>query len=127
MPTRLPYGLSFIKPHLAGANTAAYTFTAGDTTPDVSLGTVFYCSRSGSTITNFDNGELGKIIIVHDEFGGTTIGTGGNITLARSFSANTATGAITYSAAGTYAMGSNSTAFFLFKDSINCVQINQVV
>ena len=61
MPTRLPYGLSFIKP---GVATTAYKFTDGDVTPDVSLGTVFFTGDSAVTITNFDGGERGKIIII---------------------------------------------------------------
>ena len=62
MPTRLPYGLSYIKP---GSASDAYTFLAGDTTPDVSLGTVWFTrTTSALTITNFDGGEIGKIIYV---------------------------------------------------------------
>lgn len=66
MPTRLPYGLSFVKP---GANSGEYTFTAGDQTPDVSLGTFFQVANSGITITRFDGGERGKIIYVYSASG----------------------------------------------------------
>ena len=69
MPTRLPYGLSFIKP---GSVSGAYTFTSGDVTPDVSLGTVFFTATSAVTITNFDGGERGKVIIVFSGSGGVT-------------------------------------------------------
>lgn len=61
MPTRLPYGLSYVKP---GARSGEYTFKSGDQTPDVSMGTYFFIASSGITITNFDGGELGKIIYV---------------------------------------------------------------
>ena len=66
MPTRLPYGLSFIKP---GAASKEYQFIAGDTTPDVSLGSFFQVANSGITITNFDGGERGKIIYVYSGSG----------------------------------------------------------
>lgn len=69
MPTRIPFGLSFIKP---GAVSGAYTFTAGDQTPDVSLGTVFFTASSALTITNFDGGERGKVIIVFSNSGSVT-------------------------------------------------------
>lgn len=69
MPTRLPFGLSFVKP---GAVSGAYTFVAGDTTPDVSLGTFFVTASSAVTITNFDGGERGKIIIVYSNSAGAT-------------------------------------------------------
>ena len=69
MPTRLPYGLSYVKP---GARSAEYTFTAGDTTPDVSLGTYFITGASAITITNFDGGERGKIIYIRSNSGGAT-------------------------------------------------------
>lgn len=67
MPTRFPYGVSFIKP---GALAGAYTFADGDATPDVSLGTVFFASTSVGTLTNFDGGELGKMIFVRCTTGG---------------------------------------------------------
>lgn len=71
MPTRLPYGLSFVKP---GARSGEYTFTAGDQTPDVSLGTYFITGASALTITRFDGGERGKIIILRcNSAGATTI------------------------------------------------------
>lgn len=69
MPTRLPYGLSFIKP---GANSGEFTFTSGDQTPDVSLGTVFFTAASAITLTRFDGGERGKIIIIVSASNGVT-------------------------------------------------------
>jgi hypothetical protein len=73
MPTRLPYGLSFVKPN-SSANSGAYTFAAGDATPDVSMGTFFIGSVSAATITNFDGGERGKVICVYcDSATGITI------------------------------------------------------
>ena len=59
MPTRLPYGLSYVKP---AAPSGEFTFLAGDQTPDVRMGTYFITAASAITITNFDNGERGKII-----------------------------------------------------------------
>lgn len=61
-PTRLPYGLSYVK---VGANSGAYTFIPGDVTPDVSYGTYFVTGKSACTITNFDKGERGKIIYLY--------------------------------------------------------------
>jgi hypothetical protein len=64
MPTRLPYGVSFIKPNVA-ANSGNFMFVAGDVTPDVGLGTFFLANATSAvTITNFDGGEIGKIIYV---------------------------------------------------------------
>jgi hypothetical protein len=60
MPTRLPYGLSFIKP---GDKAKAYTFNY-TATPSVKLGTVFFNSDSAITITNMTGGERGKIVII---------------------------------------------------------------
>lgn len=60
-PTRLPYGISFVKP---GVDSGQYTFTRGDQTPDVSLGTYFVTAASAITITNFDGGERGKMIFI---------------------------------------------------------------
>lgn len=68
-PTRLPYGLSFVKPGVASGE---YTFVAGDQTPDVSMGTYFVTASSALTITNFDGGERGKIIVVYSNSGGAT-------------------------------------------------------
>lgn len=69
MPTRLPYGLSYVKP---GARAGEYTFTAGDTTPDVSLGTFFVTAASALTILNFDGGERGKVIFIYSNSNGAT-------------------------------------------------------
>ena len=69
MPTRLPYGISFIKP---GAVAGAYTFSNGDQTPSVALGTVFFTATSAITITRFDDGERGKIIFLVSESNGAT-------------------------------------------------------
>lgn len=68
-PTRLPYGLSYVKPGVASAE---YTFTAGDQTPDVSYGTYFITAASSLTITNFDGGERGKVIYLRSNSGGAT-------------------------------------------------------
>lgn len=69
MPTRFN-GISFVKP---GALSGTYTFTAGDVTPDVSLGTYFIAeATSAITITRFDGGERGKVIFVRCSSGGIT-------------------------------------------------------
>lgn len=67
MPSRFRYGLSFIRP---GANANEFTFTAGDVTPNISLGTYFVNAASSLTITNFDGGERGKMIVLRCDTGG---------------------------------------------------------
>jgi hypothetical protein len=112
MPTRLPYGLVFIKP---GAVAGAYTFTAGDQTPDVSLGTVFFTAASALTITNFDGGERGKIIIVFSNSdGATTIqNSAGGINTFSVIGSNSA-GFVKYSSGtSTYLMTNNESLMYL--------------
>jgi hypothetical protein len=65
--SRFPNGISFVKPGVA-----APTFTAGDTTPDVSNGSYFHTDDSLVTIANFDGGERGKFITVISGSGGST-------------------------------------------------------
>jgi len=112
MPTRLPYGLSFIKP---GAKSTAYTFAAGDVTPDVSMGTVFFNSTSSSTITNFDGGERGKIIIVACD--STSIMTlqdsAGGINVTSLVYAGSAAGYLLYSSTGNLAMINGDSVMFV--------------
>lgn len=69
MPTRFNKGISFVRP---GASAQDYVFTAGDVTPDVSLGTFFQTAASALTITNFDGGERGKIIFIYSGSNGAT-------------------------------------------------------
>lgn len=99
MSTRLPYGLSYIKP---GARSGEYTFTAGDTTPDVSMGTVFFTATSGITITNFDGGEIGKIIYIRSGSGSVTTiqNSAGGINIFNMVVAVSGAGLITFSASG---------------------------
>mgnify|MGYP001612042371 CR=1 FL=1 len=59
-PTRLPYGLSFVKP---GANTNEYVIGTS-ATPNVAFGTYFLANASNPTITNFTGGENGKVIFL---------------------------------------------------------------
>ena len=66
MPTRLPYGLSYVKP---GANSQEYTLAIGTQTPSVLMGTYFVNAASALTITNFTGGERGKIIFVRSNSG----------------------------------------------------------
>lgn len=98
MPTRLPYGLSYVKP---GARSGEYTFTAGDQTPDVVLGTYFITGASAITITNFDGGERGKIIYVRsNSAGATTIqNSAGGINISN-FVSSVSAGYILFSASG---------------------------
>ena len=114
MPTRLPYGLSFIKP---GAVAGAYTFTAGDTTPDVSLGTVFFTAASALTITRFDGGERGKVIILFSNSGGATTiqnSAGGiNVFATIATISNGTIDPFVYSSTGDYLMANNEALHFL--------------
>lgn len=70
--TRFPNGISFVKPNVASAFSGAYYFTPGDQTPDVAQGSFFITAASALTITNFDNGELGKVLFVYSPSGGAT-------------------------------------------------------
>lgn len=111
MPSRFPFGLSYIKP---GALSGSYTFTAGDTTPDVSLGTVFFTAASALTITNFDGGERGKIIyLFSNSDGATTIqNSAGGINVFATV-ATVSSSFIKYSSTGNYLMTNNETLQFL--------------
>jgi len=113
MPTRLPYGLSFIKP---GAKSKVYTFTAGDVTPDVSMGTVFFNSTSNATITNFDGGELGKIIIVGCNSTGimTLANSAGGINALSYVASASAAGVVTVTTGGNYSMVTGEAKAFVY-------------
>ena len=113
MPTRLPYGLSFIKP---GAKSKAYTFTAGDVTPDVSMGTVFFNSTSNAIITNFDGGEIGKIIIVACNSTSimTLANSAGGINALSYVAAASAAGVVTVTTGGNYAMVKGEAKAFVY-------------
>lgn len=113
MPSRLPYGISYVKPGVAAVN---YTFTAGDTTPDVSLGTFFVVGASSLTITRFDGGERGKIIYVHCNSGGATTiqNSAGGITFNNIVGATSNNQVITVSStAGNLVMLNNETLEFV--------------
>jgi len=72
-PTRLPYGLGFVKPFNAfGATSSQYILPTG-ATPDVSMGTYFQVNFSSNTITNFSGGERGKIIFINCLTGGVVV------------------------------------------------------
>lgn len=111
MPTRLPYGLSFVKP---GARSGEFTFTAGDTTPDVSLGTVFFTANSGITITNFDGGERGKVIVVYSGSASVTTiqNSAGGINVSAMVT-TVSSSFLKYSSTGNYVMGLNDSLWFL--------------
>ncbi len=72
MPTRLPNGLSYVKPNLYATRTDTITFVAGDVTPSVKYGSFFITANSAVTITNFDDGEQGKVLHVFSNSGGAT-------------------------------------------------------
>jgi hypothetical protein len=107
MPTRLPYGLSFVK---IGATTAAYTL-AKVGTPNVSMGTYWVVPATTLTITNFVGGEIGKIIYVVGKSDATTAVTlqnsAGGIKLNSVIATNSA-GFLKYSSGtSSYLMGNN--------------------
>ena len=110
MPTRLPYGVSFVKP---GAVTSAYTLKFG-ATPNVSLGTYFVAHKSANTITNFLGGELGKVIMVTAKSGGVTTiqNSAGGISVFSTV-ATLSAGILKYSSTGNYLMANNETMFFV--------------
>lgn len=111
-PTRFPNGISFIKP---GVASGSYTFVAGDQTPDVSLGTVFFTAASAITITRFDGGERGKVICVICNTGGavTIQNSAGGINITNIVASNSA-GYLYYSAtAGNAVLLNNEAATFV--------------
>lgn len=109
-PTRLPYGLSFVKPGVASTE---YTFVAGDQTPDVSYGTYFVTAASALTITNFDGGERGKVIFVRSGSAGaiTLQNSAGGINM-RSMTVSVSAGILKYASTGNYVMGLYDVAQF---------------
>lgn len=111
MPTRLPYGLSFIKP---GDKSKAYTFPY-TATPNVKLGTVFFNSDSAITITNFVGGERGKILIV--DCNSTSILTiqnsAGGINLHNLVYTNSNNGVVIYSSTGNLALINHDAIVFV--------------
>ena len=111
MPTRLPYGLSYVKP---GAKSSEYMFTAGDTTPDVSLGTFFQIANSGITITNFDGGERGKAIFIYSGSGSvaTIQNSAGGINVFGTIATNSA-GFLNSATTGNYLMANRETLMFM--------------
>lgn len=123
MTTRLVTGLSFLRPQTASASSANWTFTAGDTTPDVSNGT-FFLAHPGSavTITNFDLLSLpagaegnGTIIYVLSTTGGiTTIqDSAGGIRTSRMFLVQNGTTQLTITTAGNLVLQANEVVSFI--------------
>lgn len=111
MPTRLPYGLSYVKP---GANSGEYTFTAGDTTPSVALGSFFVTAASALTITNFDGGERGKIIYIYSNSNGATTlqNSAGGINMFGTIATNSA-GFLNSATTGNYLMQNREVMHFI--------------
>jgi hypothetical protein len=111
MPTRLPYGLSFIKP---GDKAKAYTFPY-TATPSVKLGTVFFNSDSAITITNFTGGERGKIIIVDCNSSSimTLQNSAGGINIRSLVYVGSAPGYLLYSSTGNLAMIKQDAVMFV--------------
>lgn len=71
-PTRLPYGLSFVKPNLMTVQTGQYIIGTS-ATPDVTIGTYFIANASNTTITNFVGGERGKLLYIECLTGGVVV------------------------------------------------------
>lgn len=114
MPTRLNKGISFVRP---GANTQDYVFTAGDQTPDVSLGTFFQTAASALTITNFDGGERGKPIFIYSTSGGATTiqNSAGGINLFATVATIQGTSTLlAYSTTGNYVMANREVMQFIY-------------
>lgn len=111
MPTRLPYGLSYVKP---GARSAEYTFIAGDTTPDVSIGTFWVTGASAVTITNFDGGERGKVIYIYSNSNGATTiqNSAGGVNLFATIATNSA-GFLNSATTGNYLMQNKEVIHFI--------------
>lgn len=136
MPTRFPFGISFLKPHTASAGSANWTFTAGDTTPDVSLGTFFIANISGLTITNFDLAseppgaeENGKIIFVLSTTAGATViqDSAGGIRTSRLVIAPFASGSgVTVTTGGDLTLQENELVSFM-KQGNTWYQLNKSV
>lgn len=73
VPTRIPYGLSFVKPwNSFGATSGQYILGTGSS-PDVSMGTYFVVNFSSNTIINFTGGERGKLLYINAQTGGVVI------------------------------------------------------
>jgi len=110
-PTRLPYGISFVKP---GAPSTEYTFTAGDTTPDVSYGTYFITAASSLTITNFDGGERGKVIFVYSNSGNSTTiqNSAGGIRIINIVGTTSAGSTVAFTTGGNATLLNGETAMF---------------
>ena len=87
--TRLPYGLSFVKPGEATADIRLES----SATPNVAEGAYFLTAASAITISNFAGGEVGQVIILTSDSNGAT-------TLQ-----NSAGGIVIYSSVGTNSAG----------------------
>lgn len=111
MPTRFPHGISFVRP---GANSGAYTFEMSDATPDVSMGTYFINADSAITITNFDGGERGKVIVVYcDSASAITLQNSAGGINVNSTVVTLSAGILKYSSTGNYVMALGDCAMFV--------------
>lgn len=114
--TRFPNGISFVKPDVTAANTGGFYFAPGDTTPNVANGAYFVTAGSALTITNFDGGQQGQIIIIRSNSqGATTIqnSAGGINTLSLAYTPS-AGGVITVGTnTGNIVMGNNEIVMFV--------------
>ena len=113
MPTRLVHGLSFVRP---SANSGGYTFTVGDQTPDVSLGTFFVTAPSSLTILNFDGGERGKVIYLYSNSASSTTlqnSAGGINVFATVATIQGTSTLLAYSTTGNYVMGNREVLQFV--------------
>jgi len=67
----------------------ASSFADLDTTPDDSGGSYFFVTNSGATtITSFDSGTAGQVLILRFTDGNTTINEAGNIDLSAAFTSS---------------------------------------
>jgi hypothetical protein len=110
MPTRLIYGLSYLRPF---SKTSAYTLTAAGT-PNVKMGTYFQTANSALTILNFAGGEMGKVIYLVSKSGGATTiqNSAGGINVFSSV-ATLSAGILKYSSTSNYLMANNEILAFM--------------
>jgi len=117
--TRIPYGLSFVKPGVASGQ---YTFTAGDVTPSVKQGTYFVTGASSLTLTNFDDGERGQVIALRCNTGGavTVQNSAGGINIVTTQLNIVANSAATITTGGNAVLLNGEVAWW----SVSCVEVS---
>lgn len=116
VPTRLPYGLSFVKPSALFGATSGQSILGTGSSPDVSMGTYFAVNFSSNTIINFAGGERGKIIFINCQTGGVTIiqNSAGGIAFQNIIGTTSAGSTISFTTAGNITMLNNEILGFMF-------------